>query len=165
VPDARAFVKPPMLVKPPALIKPPAPPGRPTASSVKLSGLSRGRPSLAFRLAAGRNAAALKSVSISLPRGLSFAHGVKTLGRGIVVRSGGRKIRFTLRLIRGVLTITFRSSVRSASLTLGKPAITVGASEASRIRHHQIRRLTVNIRTTDTSRRTVKLALTLKNFS
>ena len=164
-PPAPAFVKPPAPVNPPALVKPPAPPGRPTASSVKLSGLSRGRPSLAFVLAAGRNAAALKSVSISLPRGLSFAHGAKTLGRGIVVRSGGRKIRFTLRLIRGVLTITFRSSVRSASLTLGKPAITVGASEASRIRHHQIRRLTVNIRTTDTSRRTVKLALTLKNFS
>jgi hypothetical protein len=55
--------------------------------------------------------------------------------------------------------------VRSASLTLGKPAITVAGSEASRIRHHQVRRLTVNIRTTDTSRRTVKLALTLKKFS
>jgi subtilase family serine protease len=165
VPPAPAFANPPAPVNPPALVKPPALPGRPTASSVELSGLSRGRPSLAFRLAAGRNAAALKSVSISLPRGLSFAHGVKTLGRGIVVRSGGRKIRFTLRLIRGVLTITFRSPVRSASLTLGKPAITVAGSEASRIRHHQVRRLTVNIRTTDTSRRTLKLALTLKKFS
>jgi subtilase family serine protease len=150
------------VVNPPP---PPPPAGRPTTKSVKLAGLGKRKPKLTFTVGAGSNAPALKSVSVSLPNGFSFAKKTKSLDKGIAVRAGGRKVKFAVRVRGGVLTITFKSAVRSASLTLGTPAITVSGGEASKIRKHKIKKLTVNLRATDTSNKTVKFAITLKKLS
>jgi len=89
----------------------------------------------------------------------------KTLEKGIGIRSGGRKVKFTVKLSKGVPTISFKSSVRTASLSIGTPAISVSGSEASKIRNHKVKKLTVSLKTTDTSHKTVKLGLTLKKLS
>jgi subtilase family serine protease len=146
------------VVKPAAI-------GRPRTRSVKFSGLGKGKPKLTFTIDAGSHAPALKSVSVSLPRGLSFAKKTKTLEQGIGIRSGGRKVKFTVKLSKGVPTISFKSAVRTASLTIGTPAISVSGSEASKIRNHKVKKLTVSLKTTDTSHKTVKLGLTLKKLS
>jgi uncharacterized membrane protein len=146
------------VVKPAAI-------GKPRTRSVKFSGLGKGKPKLTFTIDAGSHAPALKSVSVSLPRGLSFARKTKTLDKGIGIRSGGRKVKFRLKLSKGVPTISFKSSVRTASLSIGTPAISVSGSEASKIRNHKVKKLTVSLKTTDTSHKTVKLGLTLKKLS
>ena len=153
------------IVNPPPPPPPPPPVGKPTTKSVKLSGLGKRKPKLTFTIGAGSNAPALKSVSVSLPSGFSFAKKTKSLDKGIAVRAGGKKVKFAVHVSNGVLTITFKSSVRSASLTLVRPAISVSGGEASKIRKHKIKKLTVNLRATDTSNHTIKFPIALKKLS
>ena len=97
----------------------PAPPkrrGAPRLSSISLGGLTAGRPSLTFKLAHGSNAPKLKTVTVSLPRGLSFApkRPVKgiSVGGAHTLRIAGRKLTITLK------RPAFAVSVRIASSAL-----------------------------------------------
>ena len=139
--------------------------GKPTTKSVKLSGLGKRKPKLTLTLAAGTNAPALKSALISLPSGLKFATKAKTLDKGISLKSGKTKLKFSVSVKKGVLTVTLKSSTRSATLTLTKPAVTITAGEATKIRKHKIKKLTIHLKTIDTSKTTVTLAITLKKLS
>src|SRR5207302_8161344 len=77
---------------------PPKHKGAPRLSRVSLAGLASAKPVLSFRVARGTNASRLKSLSVSLPRGLLFLS-----KRGIFV-SGSHG----LRLSGGKLTITLK---------------------------------------------------------
>jgi subtilase family serine protease len=140
-------------------------PGKPASKGVKLSGLGKGKPKLTFTVDQGTNAPALKSVSVSLPKGLSFDKSKKTLGKGILVKHNGKKVKFSDRVKHGVLTITFKTTQTSASLTLSRPTITITKSEASKIKHHKIKKLIVRLTTTDAGNQSVKFTVTLKKLS
>jgi hypothetical protein len=139
--------------------------GRPTTTAVKLSGLVTPRPTLVFTLQAGANAPALKSIAIRLPKGLSFATKVKTLDKGIVIRSGRQRLTFSSKLKAGVLTITFTATTRSAALTIGRPAISITKREASAIDHHTIKKLTITLQATDAGQTTSSYSITLTKLS
>jgi kumamolisin len=139
--------------------------GKPKAKSVKLSGLGKRRPKLTLTLTAGTNAPALKAVAITLPKGLSFAGKVKTLDKGITLKSGKKKLKFTPKVKKGVLSLAFKSATRSASLTLAKPAITISKSEAAKIRKHKVKKLVFKFKTTNASKKTVTVSVTLKKLS
>ncbi|MFZ0091892.1 MAG: protease pro-enzyme activation domain-containing protein [Solirubrobacteraceae bacterium] len=145
----------------------PTPPhvGSPAITSVRVSGLSRGRPRLSFAAASGSNAPALASVTISLPAGMSFATAGKTLGRGIRVTSGSRRIRFTPRRVHGALTIGFAAAVGRAAVTVTGPAVRITALEATKVRRHKVRSLMMRMATTDTSHRTARFTVTLRTLS
>ena len=146
--------------RPPPIIR-----HRPTTKSVTLTGLGRRKPKLTLTLSAGKNAPALMSVAILLPGGLKFAAKTKTLDKGISLKSGRKKLKFSIKVKRGALMITFKSATRRATLTLAKPAVTITASEAAKIRRHKVKRLAIVLRTTDTSHQTIKLTLRLKKLS
>ncbi len=78
----------------------------PTLSGVSLTGLAAAQARLAFKVTRGSDAPNLKSVTVSLPRGLSFAS--KHLGKGITVAGP-----HTLRLSGGSLTISLRKAVQN----------------------------------------------------
>ena len=139
--------------------------GKPRAKSVKLSGLGKRKPKLTLTLTAGTNAPALKAVAITLPKGLSFAGKVKTLDRGITLKSGKKKLKFTPKVKKGILSLGFKSATRSASLTLAKPAITISKSEAAKIRKHKVKKLVFKLKTTNASKQTVTVSVTLKKLS
>jgi subtilase family serine protease len=139
--------------------------GKPKATSVKLSGLGKGKPKLTLTLNAGTNAPALKAVAITLPKGLSFAGKVKTLDKGITLKSGKKQLKFTPKVKKGVLSLAFKSATRSASLTLAKPAITISKSEAAKIRKHKVKKLVFKLKTTNASKETVTVSVTLKKLS
>jgi hypothetical protein len=141
------------------------PSGKPQAKSVKLSGLGKGKPKLTLTLGAGTNAPALKAVAITLPKGLSFAGKVKTLDKGITLKSGKKKLKFTPKVKKGVLSLAFESATRSASLTLVRPAITISKSEAAKIRKHQVKKLVFKLKTTNASNTTVIVSVTVKKLS
>lgn len=136
-------------------------PGPPTVSHKSLRGLSSRKPKLSFKIAAGRNAAALKELVISLPRGLSFSRSSKSLGKGIGVSSGGRKARFKPSVSRGKLVITLRSPVTSATVTVGPPAITVTSATASKVRRKKLKRLKVGVEVVDAALTVTQLPLTM----
>ena len=64
-----------------------------------------------------------------------------------------------------MLTLTFKSATRSAALTLAKPAVTITGAEAAKIRKHKVKKLTIVLKTTDTSKQTITLTITLKKLS
>jgi subtilase family serine protease len=139
--------------------------GKPKANSVKLSGLGNGKPKLSLTLAAGTNAPALKAVAITLPKGLSFARKPQTLDKGITLKSGKKKLKFTPKVKKGVLSLAFKSATRTASLTLAKPAIAISKSEAAKIRKHKVKKLVFTFKTTNASKKTVTVSVTLKKLS
>jgi subtilase family serine protease len=130
---------------------------RPRIKSLKLSGIGRRKPKLTFTATAGHNAPALKSLTVSLPKGLSFATKIRTLAKGIRARG----VKFKLRIHRGALTISFTSMVRSVSVQVETPAISDSAGLASMVRRHKLKRLTVAIVTTDASRTPFKTSVTV----
>jgi subtilase family serine protease len=140
-------------------------PGNPAAVAPRVSGLAKGKPKLVFVLHAGSFAPALQSVSISLPKGLSFAKKLKSLENGITIKSGSTKVKFSMTGSRGTLTITFKAAVTSVSLALANPAVTISAGTMHNIRKHKIKKLTFVIKTIDAAKRTVKLGITLNKLS
>ncbi len=136
--------------------------GSPKLSRARFSGLASGRPKLTFTAAAGGNAPALGSVSVVMPGGVGFARKSKSLSKGISVRSGAKKVKFTARVRHGVLTISFRRSETTVSVTVANPSISVSGSLRSKVRHRRVRNVSVGLRTTDTSNRTTRIVVKLK---
>jgi subtilase family serine protease len=134
--------------------------GNPTTSS-HLQGVDKGKPKLSFTAVAGSNAPALKSVSIGLPSGLSFARKSKTLDKGLVVKSGSKRLKFKLHLSHGSLTISFKKSTRKVTVTIANPAIGVSRSLRLKALHHKVKKLTVTFRVTNTSNATTKFSTKL----
>ena len=138
--------------------------GRPYTRSVKISGLIKRKPKLSFVLDAGGRAPALKSLSIGLPRGLSFAKKTKTLDKGLTIKAGKKKLKFKVRLKRGVLTITLAKSERSIKVTIGRPAIAITRAEAAKIKHRKVRKLTFKIKATSVRHKTTTRSVTLRKL-
>jgi hypothetical protein len=137
--------------------------GKPRVSHVSLTGLASRRAKLSFTVKVAGNAPAIKAISVSLPRGLTFARKAKALTRGITVRTGnGARLKFTVKLRHGTLQITLKRSSRTVRVTIGGSAIKVAAKLANAVRHRKIKRLTVVLRVTDTSRHTSRAAFKLK---
>jgi hypothetical protein len=110
--------------------------GRPTITG----GLSvkRGRPSLALKVGAGRNAPPIQSIVVVPSRQIRFAKRARDLARGITVRNGsGHRLKSAAKRRGGDLVIMLRSAaVRSASLRVTVPALTLIKTKATSRKHH-----------------------------
>jgi subtilase family serine protease len=137
------------------------PVGKPKSSGASFGGLSKGKPSLKFTLSAGLNAPALKSVSVTLPGGLSFAKKAKSLSKGVSVRNGG-KLKVKLSRKGATLTITLKRSSRKVSVSIGRPAISESGSLKSKVKRHKVGKLTLKLKAFDTSHKSTSYALKLK---
>jgi Pro-kumamolisin, activation domain/Putative Ig domain len=132
---------------------PPVKPGAPFATGASLSGLAARKAKLKLTVHAGSNAPAIKSVKIALPSGLSFVKAQKTLRKGISVRGA----KFTAKLTRGTLTLTFAKAVRQATITIAPPAIAVNPALAAKARHPKHGTLVVKVTTINSARRAITL--------
>jgi subtilase family serine protease len=136
-------------------------PGSPPLKAHSLSGLGKGKPKLTFAVASGSFAPALKSVQVKLPGGLSFAKKAKSLTKGITVKSRS-KVKFSAKVKGGALLITFKSAVTSATVTLVGPTIAISKSEASKIRRHKVKKLTISLKATDVANNTTSFSVAFK---
>ena len=92
--------------------------GNPTLSKVSLTGVGASKPKLSFTVAAGRDAAKLQTLTVALPRGLSFSKSRAT------VTVSGRKVkhlRFTVKLQRGTLVLKLRTAAQQVRVTISHP--------------------------------------------
>jgi subtilase family serine protease len=141
-------------------------PGAPQVTGAhRLSGLGRGRPKLTFSLAAGTFAPALEAVTIRLPGGLSFATSGRALAKGTVVRSGSKKVAFSVARKGGALTITFGAATSRVSVTARVPALAISDSEAAKVRARKVKKLMLAVRATDASGRTTRVSVTVTRLS
>jgi subtilase family serine protease len=94
--------------------------GPPSGSKGSLTGVANGNPKLALTLAAGTAAPALRKIVITLPKGLSFNR--KHLKSWVSV-NGSHRLSFKLK--GRTLTITLKSAVTKAHVTIVSPALSV----------------------------------------
>jgi hypothetical protein len=140
----------------------------PNAPRASLTGVAKGRPTLAFTLNAGAGSPAVKKLQIALPSGLRFRGGFSvasgSLARGTsVAGSNGKRLQgYTLSLSNGRLTIDLSKGVRGVRVTVAAPAIAVTSSLRGRIRQKNVRQLGVTLNPTDTNRFTAVVFLFLK---
>jgi subtilase family serine protease len=151
------------VVNPPVVVT-----RRPTLAkvgSLKLGGLSKRKPKLAFTLGAGAGAPALKSLSIKLPSGLSFATKAKSLDKGITIKAGRKKAKFKARVKKGVLTITLSKTERSITLTVVRPALAITRAEAQKIKHKKVKKLVLGFRVVNSSKASKTLKVTVRKLA
>ncbi len=129
--------------------------------SLSHSVLSLGRhPSLAFSAAARAGATPLQTIVVSAPRGISFARSAKTLARGIVIKAGGKRVRFSVAGGGRSVRIKLAQVAASARVMFGKPALVIAGTLARRVKHHGFTgTLSFSVHVTDQGARTTKVAL------
>jgi hypothetical protein len=126
-----------------------APLGLPSLASATIAGLKRGRTAISLKVTAGRGAPKLTSLTIPLPRGLSYLrHRVhrRLVLAGVTV--GNARIRSET-LKRGRLTITFRHPTAMVLVRLSRRALheTAGLRRKARRGHVRFLKLTVTVTT------------------
>jgi subtilase family serine protease len=135
----------------------------PVASHASLGGLAQRDAKLAFRIGAGANAPALKTLVVSLPGGLSFAKSSRALAKGVGIKgANGRRLKFKLSLKRAKLTVTLANTAKQAAVVLFAPALGVSSGLAARVGRGKIKRLSLTLTALDTSHRSTGLTLKLK---
>lgn len=135
--------------------------GKPKVGGATLAGLTTGRPTLSFTATAGKRAPKLRSLTVSLPKGLTAiakrVHGKPT----VAVRLKGAKLK-SATLSRGKLVISARRPARR--LTVRLTALRESASLEAKAKAKQVKRvkLGVVVRNAKGKRTTVRAAITLK---
>jgi hypothetical protein len=135
--------------------------GLPSLASATLTGLKRARPAISFKLTAGRGTPKLTSLTIPLPRGLSYRrHRVhrRLMLQGVTV--GNAKVR-SLSLKRGRLTITLMHPSATVLVKLGSRGLHETAGLQHKARRGRVRflRLTGSVTTTSRQHVTVTRAV------
>ena len=134
----------------------------PTLSKASLTGVARRRPKLAFAVTKGAYAPKVRSVTVRLPKGLTFGK----RGRGIHLSTGrGRsrhRVRFHDKRRHGALTITFKSVQKTVRVTIAHPTLFADKAVAKTARHHHRAKVKVRINATDKHRRTSRFAVRLR---
>jgi subtilase family serine protease len=136
--------------------------GRPQAVGVKLTGVAKRRPRLRFTMHAGVFAAPLKSVSVSLPTGLSFTRRGRAVTKGLLVKVGKGRVKYRARVSHGVLTIILRHAAGEVFASIGVPTLSAGAVFAAKARRHKIKRVRVGLSAIDSKRELTKLKFELR---
>jgi hypothetical protein len=143
-------------------------PGPPSAGKVSLTGVGIGEPRLRVTVDAGEGAAPMRSLKLSLPRGVHFTTAPNDRERGVHTSAPTRAITLTGHR----LTLGLKRAVGSLSVTVTPPALTADPNLVTRARtvdaynrHHQRkRRLTLKARCSvqDAAGHVTRLGLTLK---
>ncbi|HET6867800.1 MAG TPA: putative Ig domain-containing protein, partial [Solirubrobacteraceae bacterium] len=132
---------------------------KPTLSRVSLSRVGAARPRLSFMLTAGRDAPKLKSVSVTLPRGLRFTRAHATVS---VTGRGNRRVRYTVSLQHGTLVLKVSSPAQQLHVTITYPRLQAGSSLVSALARHHGTRVGLTVRATDALRLTTRLTAKVK---
>lgn len=123
--------------------------GGPKVTKSFISGLRTGHPSLGFTITVTKGAAALRSLAVALPRGLSFV-GHRT-GKRLVLAgvrmSGGRGA--SLSLAHGHLVIKLHGAARSVVVRIGPRALKESSALRRAAADHTLQRLVLSLTSSD----------------
>ena len=134
---------------------------KPKVSGATLAGLTTGKPSLSFTATAGKQSAKLRSVTVSLPKGLTAVtkrvHGERT----VAVELKGAKLK-SATLSGGKLVITASQPASRLSVTLA--ALRESASLRAKAKAKQLKglKLRVVVRNAKGKRTTASIGVALK---
>ncbi len=146
---------------PPPKVKPKSS-GKPKASKLTFTGLTKGKPVLSFSLSGGNSK--IKSLAVKLPKGLNFARAGKRLTSHITIKAGRKTVKFKATLRRGVLTLKLKKTERRVTVSVSHPAIAIVRKEALKIKHRKVKRLVIDISATNTKHKTSHQAIRLSKL-
>ena len=126
---------------------------------MSLTSVGSARPKLSFALASGRGAPGLKTVDVTLPRGLHFTKSRSTV---TVTGRGGRHLKFTVALQRGSLVLKLRSAAEQVHVTVSSPRLAASGSLTAALARHQSTRVTLTVRASDADKLTTRLSKTVR---
>jgi hypothetical protein len=112
------------------------------ATKLALTNVASRDARLAITVTAGKSSPGLRSVTIALPRGLSFA-------KSEHVRFGTAKLRASAHITHGRLTVTLRRSTSRLQLTVDRISVSSGLARQARHNHHV--KATVSLQVTDSA--------------
>ncbi|MBV9605081.1 MAG: putative Ig domain-containing protein [Solirubrobacterales bacterium] len=127
----------------------------PTLSRLSLSGVGAARPKLSFTLTAGRDAPKLKTVTLTLPRGLRFT---RSRAKVTVTGVGGRRIRYSVSLQHGTLVLKVSTPALQLHVTVSYPRLQATGGLVADAARHRASRLSLTVRPTDALARTTRLS-------
>jgi subtilase family serine protease len=133
--------------------------GAPTLSRVSLTSVGAARPRLSFTITAGREEPSIKSINISLPRGLRFTSSRST---AVVAGAKGKHLKFTARLLHGALVLTLRTASPQVRVTISSPRLAASDSLTAALVRHRATRVTMTFRVTDAAKVTARLSRKIK---
>jgi hypothetical protein len=115
--------------------------GHTKLSRGRFSGLRTGHPALSFRAAVTGGAAKLRSLTVSLPAGLSF---IARRHRPADVRIAGAKVK-SLSRSRGRLVISLAKAASAVTVSIGRGGLGESRSLRSAVTHHHVRTLALTL--------------------
>jgi hypothetical protein len=139
-----------------------APLGLPSLAAASLTGLRHGKPAIGFRLITGKGAPKLSSLTVPLPRGLSFIRRRvrrRLVIQGVTIRNARVK---SLSLKRGRLTITLRRPSGAALVRFSSRALHETAGLRRKARRGHVHYLKLTVAVTTTAHRHVTLTRAMK---
>jgi subtilase family serine protease len=126
--------------------------GPPGYSHASLGGVSRGKPALKLRLSAGIDSPSVRSITLALPKGLSFgARSARAHKRVTVTASNGKRLRYSVKIVRGRLVITLTAAASQVRLAVTTPALGVTRQLSGRTRSHSVGVLTLSVTVRDSA--------------
>jgi len=142
---------------------------RPAFSRATLKGLARGRPALAFALRAGPGRAgiilpgrAIASIAVRLPRGIAYATRASVLAGVAVTGPRHARLRYSLRLSAGKLTLILAHPAATVTIAIGSGALLVDQALARLVANRMGKSLTLAVRTVDAGRTRVAQKIKVK---
>jgi hypothetical protein len=129
------------------------------APRASVSVVGKGKAKLSFTLTAGKSPAAIKTLILTLPRGITFSTSKRHLVKGIVVEARSKRRRLTARLSRGKLTIKLRTSARMVRVTIASPAVTVRKTLAHKLKRDHVKTYQIFVTATNISHNTKRMVL------
>jgi len=130
------------------------PVGPPTLSKLGFGNVGKGKAKVSFTLAQGSSAPAIRSFTITLPKGLSFAKKAKTLSKHISLKGA----KFTLKLSSGALTITLKNPASKVTFSIGPPATKVSKSLRHKVRSNKVKSLSLAVKVVDAGGNAARLS-------
>lgn len=110
-------------------------------SHASIAGLSKGHPSLSFRIRVAKGAPGLRNLTIALPAGLRFA--AQRVGNRTVHVNGGRVM--SLSVSHGRLVIRLVKATGSLNVKIGPGALTESSALRRKARAHKLRTLVMTL--------------------
>lgn len=114
---------------------------RGTAVRARLSARRHRAVVLSFIVTAGRHGAAIRTISVGLPHGVSLSRSSRRANAGVVVSHSGRRLTGVTRIHHGQLTIRLKAPRSRLDVRFESPAITLSRALMRKVRTHRGRTL------------------------
>jgi hypothetical protein len=151
---------------------------KPTVSG-STAGLASGHPKLKFKITHGKGAPNVASVTLGLPRGLSFSRSAivkhktctkaskgkkakcstTTLIKGLGIAGGKAK---SVAIKRGKLVITLKKASGKLTITVSGPLVSESKSLQTKVKKHKTKSLKFSLKVTDAKRHATTVSLKLR---